>query len=320
MKYIIMAGGKFDKFKTPRQLLKVNNEILIERTIRLLKENGITEISISTNNPAFDYLGVPILKHNNSYEVKEGKLYGYWCDAFYPTNEPTCYIFGDVYFSKEAIKTIIDTKTNDIELFGSMPPFAYNYSKTWVEPFALKVVNTNHLKEAIQKTKELDNQGKFWRKPIMWELWTVIKNVPLQTKPNEYIYNYTPINDYTIDIDNIEDVIRVENCLKLGGEIKMVKVKALREFTYGNFDKITNLERYDKEKKQDGRLYEKDVFECTKEMATYLTGGCGYVLVKILEVIPEEELVVENVEEKIEEIKESAKEEVKKVTKKKKRK
>ena len=114
MKYIIMAGGKFDKFKTPRQLLKVNGEVLIERTIKLLKENGIADISISTNNPGFDYLGVPILNHNNSYEVKSGKIYGHWCDAFYPTNEPTCYIFGDVYFSKEAIKTIIETKTCSI--------------------------------------------------------------------------------------------------------------------------------------------------------------------------------------------------------------
>ena len=123
----------------------------------------------------------------------------------------------------------------------------------------------------------------------MWELWTVIKDVPLQTKPDEYIYNYKAINDYTTDVDNEEDIIRIENCLKLGGEIKMIKVKALLEFTYGNFNKITNLERYDKNKNQDGRLYEKDTFECTKDMATYLTGGCGYVLVKVIEVIPDEE-------------------------------
>ena len=70
--------------------------------------------------------------------------------------------------------------------------------------------------------------------------------------------------------------------------IKMIKVKALREFTYGNFDKIKNLQRNDINKNQDGRLYEKDIFECNKEMATYLTGGCGYELVKVIEIIPEE--------------------------------
>ena len=299
MKYIIMAGGKYDKFTTPKQLLKVNKEVIVERTIRLLKENGVQDISISTDNPAFNYLKLPILNHDNSYKVIDGKLYGHWVDAFYPTNEPTCYIFGDVYFSDEAIKTIVETETDDIELFGSMPPLANNYIKNHIEPFALKVVNTNNLKESITKTKELYKEGKFWRFPIMWELWTVIKNVPLQTKPDEYIYNYTAINDYTCDIDNKDDVIKLENYLKLGGDIKMVKVIALREFTYGNFNKITNLVRNDKEKKEHGRLYERDTFECTEDMAKYLTGGCGYDLVKILEVIPDE--VVEEPKEVIEE-------------------
>ena len=68
----------------------------------------------------------------------------------------------------------------------------------------------------------------------------------------------------------------------------MVKVIALEEFTYGNFNKITNLVRNDKEKKEHGRLYERDTFECTEDMAKYLTGGCGYTLVKVIEVIPEE--------------------------------
>ena len=96
----------------------------------------------------------------------------------------------------------------------------------------------------------------------------------------------------------------------------MFKVKALQEFTYGNFNKITNLVRNDKEKKEHGRLYERDTFECTEDMAKYLTGGCGYTLVKVIEVIPEEVPVIENAEEKIEEIKESAKEEIKKTPKK----
>ena len=68
----------------------------------------------------------------------------------------------------------------------------------------------------------------------------------------------------------------------------MFKVKALQEFTYSSFDKIKNLERHNKDKNKEGKLYEKDTFECTEEMAKYLTGGCGYVLVKVIELIPEE--------------------------------
>ena len=72
MKYIIMCGGKYKGFETPKQLLKVNGEIILERTIRLLKENGIEDIAISTNNPAFNYLDIPIYHHNNKF-ISGGK-------------------------------------------------------------------------------------------------------------------------------------------------------------------------------------------------------------------------------------------------------
>lgn len=78
---------------------------------------------------------------------------------------------------------------------------------------------------------------------------------------------------------------------------EMFKVQTLQEFTYGDFDKIKNLERHNKDKNESGRLYEKDTFECTKKMVDYLTGGCGYVLVRVIEIIPEEETTTEQVVE-----------------------
>ena len=40
MKYVIMCGGDYkDQFETPKPLLEVNGEKLVERTVRLLKEN-----------------------------------------------------------------------------------------------------------------------------------------------------------------------------------------------------------------------------------------------------------------------------------------
>ena len=48
MKYVIMCGGYYQNFKeTPKQLSVVNGERIVDRTIRLLKENGIEE-----ENPA----------------------------------------------------------------------------------------------------------------------------------------------------------------------------------------------------------------------------------------------------------------------------
>lgn len=210
MKYIIMCGGSYEHWKQPKQLTKIHDEPIVARTIRLLRECGIHDIAISSNNELFEKFNVPVLKHENtfSFNANTNKVNGYWCDAFYPTDEPVCYVFGDVVFSLEAIKTIVDTQTDDIQFFASAPPFAHNYPKKYAEPFALKVVNTDHLKQAIKYIKE--NYDKFYRTPIMWELWQVIKNTPI----NKIDYtNYVAINDYTCDLDFPSDVEIFENII-----------------------------------------------------------------------------------------------------------
>lgn len=208
MKYIIMCGGKYEHWKTPRQLIKINGEPLVARTIRLLRSNGVENVAISSNDPRFEAFGVPVIHHKNGYSCTPSEIKsGYWCECFYPTNKPVCYIFGDVVFSPKAIQTIVETETDDIEFFASAPPFSKEYPKRWAEPFALKVVNTEHLKNAISLTKQYADREMFARKPIMWELWQVIQAAPL----NHIDYkSYTVINDYTCDIDVPEDAAKYE--------------------------------------------------------------------------------------------------------------
>ena len=216
MKYIIMCGGKYHKWETMRQLTKVYGEPLIARTIRLLQLWGIDKrdisVSVSNGNQAREILnevpGITINVHYNSFEVtKDNKCIGYWCDCFPPIDEPCTYLMGDVVFSIKAIETIVKTETNDIEFFASTPPFAKQYSKSWAEPFAFKVFNVSHLKDAIYKTKRLCDEKKFKRHPIAWELWQVIKDTPINVI--DYT-NYTAINDYTCDIDQPEDINKFE--------------------------------------------------------------------------------------------------------------
>lgn len=212
MKYIIMCGGTYKRWETPRQLTEICGEPLVARTIRLLREAGVQDIAISSNNPIFEQFGVPVLKHNNTLVVTETLgVNGYWVEAFYPTDEPVCYLLGDVVFSPEAIKTIVETETDDIEFFASAPPFSAEYIKPWAEPFAFKVVNTDHLKHAISLTKQYADQGLFKRHPIAWELWQVIQATPLNHINYE---NYTKINDYTCDIDYQDDAVLFEEILR----------------------------------------------------------------------------------------------------------
>ncbi len=211
-RFIIMCGGSYEKWETPKHLVKIHGEPLVARTIRLLRENGVEDIAISSNNPVFEQFGVPVLHHDNPYILpKNEHAKTPWLDAFYPMTEPVCYIFGDVVFSPYAIKKIVETPTDSIEFFASAPPFAKNYCKEWAEPFAYKVVDTKRFFEAIEETKEYEKQGCFYRQPVSWELWQVIKG----TKLGKVVYNnYTVINDYTCDIDTPDDIKKFE-----GGEI-----------------------------------------------------------------------------------------------------
>jgi hypothetical protein len=197
-----MCGGPSCKWKVPKHLFIYKGTPIVKRTIDLLKKSGIkvSDIAITTSPDCVEKYAqfgvevIPYEAHNKPF---------FWLDAFYPTYDPVCYLFGDVVYSSKAIKTIVKTKTDSIEFFASAPPFAPNYPKKWAEPFAFKVVDQDTFRRCIQTARENKNQHVWYRHPITWELWQVIKGTP----PNKIIYtNYTAINDYTCDVDNAKEL------------------------------------------------------------------------------------------------------------------
>ena len=79
----------------------------------------------------------------------------------------------------------------------------------------------------------------------------------------------------------------------------MVKVKVIEDFHLGKFNELKNIIRANYNKKEEGRLYVSDIFECTEEMAKYLTGEnkLKKSFVKVIEVVPERK--VEDIEKKL---------------------
>lgn len=210
MKYIIMCGGSYKKWETPRQLIEIQGEPIVARTIRLLREAGANDIAISTNGSDFAQFGVPILTHGNDFVVRKDGIDGAWVHAFYPADEPACYLMGDVVFSPEAIQKIVEAETDGILFFASTPPFSPLFRKRWAEPFAFKVVDQKRFRAAIRFVAANVHTGIFWRHPISWELWQVIIGHNVRDIDYDTV---TAINDYTCDVDSPEDAETIERIL-----------------------------------------------------------------------------------------------------------
>ena len=203
MLVIIMCGGEYTHFKQHKALSVINGETLLDRTLRLLKENGINEVYISATDPIFDKY-TNVLHHKNTYKYNNGKQEGYWVDAYYPTNEPTIYLHGDVYYTDDAIKKILNLNPIRNTFIGNQ--WALNNEKKKVgEPFGWIIVDTDSFHKAIEETKRLQDEGKADRMPVSWELYQVLNGNDI----NGFDISkdtYLAIYDETIDIDSPEQI------------------------------------------------------------------------------------------------------------------
>jgi len=210
-----MCGGEYKVFKTPKHLSVINGERIVDRTIRLLKENGVKDIYISSNNPIFDSCGVPRLEHKNEYINKGTSNTGYWLDAFYKTNEPTVYIWGDVYFTEKAIETIVKYKTNNNVFFGTGA--AYNkWHYNWGEPFAYIVNDYKTFYKGIEDVKRLKDEGKCKREPVVWELYRYLHGLDINIQ--QITEDYVSIDDGTMDIDSPKELEELKKQIEKGDD------------------------------------------------------------------------------------------------------
>lgn len=203
MIYVIMCGGVYKDFEIPKQLTKVNGECLVDRTIRLLRELGIENIYITSNDKRFDKCNAPRLEHENTYKAENGITEGYWLDAYYPYFKPdtkVCFLSGDVYYTENAIRTIVEYNCTENTLFGTSDA-KNDRHENWGEPFAYKVVNYEEFMNGVKAVKKMQDEGITKRVPIVWELYRYLNglDVNIQQVLDE---TYVCIDDGTIDVDD----------------------------------------------------------------------------------------------------------------------
>lgn len=212
MLHVIMCGGSYSHFEKPKALTVVKGEKLVKRTIRLLTEKGvdIDDIKISTNNPGFEDLGVEILHHDNSFKLSydengNEKIEGYWLDAFIPLDEPVCYLFGDVFFTEKAIKTIVNNRYLGNTLFGTINTDL----KSWNEPLAYKVEDPESFFKGIEEVKSMYDRGECKRHPIVWELYRYLNGIDIN-KHFMLVETYVHVPDGGMDVDKLDQVKLIE--------------------------------------------------------------------------------------------------------------
>lgn len=115
---IIMADGKAKRMgglSKKKQLIEVDGERIIDRTIRQLRALGVEPV-IATHSEDFDYLDVArILPENNDHEIKKFSSN----KKYYSKYKETLFIWGDTYFEDCDIKAIVETPVTKFKFFGT---------------------------------------------------------------------------------------------------------------------------------------------------------------------------------------------------------
>lgn len=212
IKVFIMCGGYYENFDYPKSLTKINNEALVDRTIRLLSRYDVEAVvCCNEEETIFDDYNVYKAKFTFDYL----KQTGYYLDVFDAIHydEPCIYLFGDVYYSDNAIKEIIDkfNNTNRNIFICNEYPFNKEHLRQG-EPFGWIVKDQQEFKSAITLCKKFQDRNVIDHAngiPSNWELAHIINGLGVNDF-NLRRDDCLVINDVTIDIDEPHVIETIE--------------------------------------------------------------------------------------------------------------
>lgn len=112
-----MADGKGTRWDNylgiPKHLAEINGEPVISRTVRLINEiDENCEVIVTSHDPRYEFKGSrrhePV---NNVLEIDRftGEL----------IQDDMCFLYGDTYYTRQALHKIVNEETDDILFFGN---------------------------------------------------------------------------------------------------------------------------------------------------------------------------------------------------------
>ena len=192
MKYIIMADGKGTRWQNyndiPKHFIEIGGETLLARTVRLLNEgDGAADVIITSHDPRYEVPGARRYEPlNNHLEIDRftEELIG----------DDVCFLYGDTYYSQEAMDTILKTETEDMIFFGNERSIV-----------AIKVKDGALFRNHVDNVRRLFLEGKI-DKCIGWQVYQSFTGLPFGEK--KIGPSYIVLEDGTEDFNSPEDLAK----------------------------------------------------------------------------------------------------------------
>ncbi|MBE5905783.1 MAG: hypothetical protein E7277_03170 [Lachnospiraceae bacterium] len=190
MRYIIMADGKGNRWNNfhdmPKHFIKFGDETLLERTVRLIHEREKeATVYITSHDPRYEVKGATRYEPlNNVLEI----------DRFTEEliDDNVCFLYGDTFYSEEAMDFIVSTQVSDILFFGNERSIV-----------AIKVKDGRLFKQHVDYVRQLFTYGEI-DTCKGWQVYQSFVGLPYNKKQigEKYIY----IKDQTRDFNTPSDL------------------------------------------------------------------------------------------------------------------
>lgn len=190
MKYIIMADGKGNRWNNyndiPKHFIRIGEETLLERTVRLIKEREPTsDVFITSHDPRYEVEGAKRYEpQNNVLEIDR------FTEELIEDN--ICFLYGDTFYSEEAMERITKEAVEDILFFGNERSIV----AIKVKDGELFRYHVNHVRQLFLQDKIKSCKG--------WQVYQSFLNLPYDEKQicEKYVY----IKDQTRDFNSPKDL------------------------------------------------------------------------------------------------------------------
>lgn len=211
MRAIIIAAGEGTRWGNhlgvPKHLIRIEGEPILHRTVRLLRKHGVKDVNIVAKDRT-DYavagaqVYVPLLNPKNGDADKFLSSRALWGEV-----GKTVILYGDVYFTDDAIDQIVNSPRLDWTLF-CRPEGSEITGAKWGECFAFSFLpmHVPAMEKALDRIVDLWQVGLIDRNGG-WELYRAMigrKTAEIR-RPHIMGSNYSVIDDWTEDFDTPED-------------------------------------------------------------------------------------------------------------------